>query len=88
MSPAELDQAVSELLDHVSAARRSLATLKSAYARLDASRLAVDELGDQADPASVLAAAHEGLADIDKALGLAADAIYAAMRHTSRLYER
>jgi hypothetical protein len=87
MSPAELDQAVSELLDHVSAARRSLATIKSEYARLDAATLAVDELGDKRHPAEVLAAAREGLADIDKALGLSADAIYSAMRHTSRLYK-
>jgi hypothetical protein len=86
--PADLDVEVGKVLDQVTAARRKLVEVRQEYARLDASTLAVDELGDLIEPADALSAAHDALADVDRALGLSADAIYAAMRHTSRLYER
>ena len=86
--PADLDVAVGKLLDRVTSARRELVEVTRDYARLDASILAVDELGDPIEPVDALSAARDALADVDRALALAADAIYAAMRHTSRLYER
>lgn len=87
-SPAELDTEVSGLLDQLSATRRTLTHLSCEYARLDPHALGIDNLGDPIEPAAALAAAQAGLADIDKALGMAVDATYATMRHTSRLYER
>jgi hypothetical protein len=44
-------------------------------------------LGDPIQPADAVSTARDALADVDRALGLSVDAIYAAMRHTSRLYE-
>jgi hypothetical protein len=76
------------LLDQVTSARRLLVDVRLEYARLDASTLAVDEPGDPIEPAGALSAARDALADVDRALGLSVDAICAAMRHTSRLYER
>jgi hypothetical protein len=87
MPPADLDVEVGKLLDQVTTARRKLVEVRQDYARLDASTLAVDELGDAIQPADALSAARDALADVDRALGLSVDAIYAAMRHTSRLYE-
>jgi hypothetical protein len=86
--PADLDAEVGKMLDQVTSARRKLVEVRQEYARLDASTLAVDELGDPIDPADALSAARDALADVDRALGLSVDAIYAAIRHTSRLYER
>jgi hypothetical protein len=88
MPPADLDVEVGKLLDQVTSARRKLVEVRQAYARLDASTLAVDELGDPIEPADGLSAVREALADVDRALELSVDATYAAMRHTSRLYER
>jgi hypothetical protein len=86
--PADLDVEVGKLLDQVTSARRELVDVRREYGRLDASTLAVDELGDPIEPADALSAAREALADVDRALGLATDAIHAAMRYTSRLYEQ
>lgn len=88
MTPADLDLAVSKLLDELTSARRALADLKHEYARLDASALAVDELGEPITPAAALTAAREALADVDRSLGLSTDAVYVAMGYTSRLYEQ
>jgi hypothetical protein len=86
--PHALDVEVGKLLDEVISARRKLVEVRQGYSCLDASELAVDELGDPIEPADALSAARAALADLDRALKLSVDAIYAAMRHTSRLYER
>jgi hypothetical protein len=86
--PTDLDVEVRKLLDDVISARRKLIEVRQEYSRLDASTLAVDELGDPIEPADALSAAHEALVDVERALGLSVDAIYTAMRHTSRLYQR
>lgn len=86
--PDELHDAVAVQLDAVQAIRRRLAELSREYARLDVDRLAVDELGEVMAPSAAVAGARDALADLDRALGAATDAVYAAMRHTSRLYSR
>jgi hypothetical protein len=86
--PADLDVDVGKVLDDVTSARRKLFEVRQEYSRLDASILAVDELGDPIEPADALSVARGALADVDRALGLSVEAIYAAMRHTSRLYEQ
>lgn len=89
MTPAELDHAVSTLLDHVTAARRALVGIKDGYARLDTSTLAVDQLGDELDPVEVLAAARAGLSDIDKAnSGCPPTRCTPQCRYTSRLSQQ
>ncbi len=86
--PSDLHNTVVDQLDAVQAIRRIVGELRHEYARLDADRLGVDELGNAVPAADTLAAARAALADLDKALGLTTDAVYAAMRHTTRLYVR
>jgi hypothetical protein len=85
--PSDLHNAVADQLDAVQAIRRRVTELRREYARFDAARLGADELGDTTTAAETLTAARESLSDLDRALGIATDAVYAAMRHTSRLYQ-
>ncbi len=86
-TPSDLHNTVVDQLDAIQAIRRHATELRHEYARLDADQLGVDELGDPTTAADTLTAAREALSDLDRALGMATDAIYAAMRHTSRLYQ-
>jgi len=86
-TPSDLHNTVADQLDAVQAIRRQVTELSREYARLDADRLGVDELGAAVTAADTLTAAREALSDLDRALGMATDAVYATMRHTSRLYQ-
>ena len=80
-----LHDEVVELLDYLQGARRRLTDIQREFAALDVTRLDVDDLGEPATAAAEVQAAREGLRDVDRVLAMAPDAIYAVMRHTSRL---
>ncbi|NMD58028.1 hypothetical protein [Tsukamurella columbiensis] len=82
---AELHDEVVDLLDALQGARRRLTEIKHEFAGLDPDQLDVDEIGDTTTARGTLQAARDGLGDVDRAVALAQDAVYAAMRHTSRL---
>ncbi|NKY19532.1 hypothetical protein HF999_14285 [Tsukamurella spumae] len=74
-----------DLLDVLQGTRRRLTEIKHEFARLDPNKLEVDELGDATTASAAMRAARAGLSDTDRALTLAQEAVYEAMRHTSRL---
>lgn len=82
---AELHDEVVDLLDALQGTRRRLTEIKHEFARLNPDQLDGDEIGDTTTAAVTVQAARAGLGDVDRAVALAQDAVYAAMRHTSRL---
>lgn len=87
-APADLAAQVSRTRDHLRDLRIGTAELGRAYAQLDAATLTTDTLGHPITAEQALAAVHEALADLDRALALADDAATVVQSYTDRLMER
>ncbi|NKR30217.1 hypothetical protein GS538_09200 [Rhodococcus hoagii] len=83
--PADLYHRTQDALGALRDLQRTITDLAREYADLNATELAVDNLGAELTPADALTQTRAGLTDLARTLDAADDAFDATMRTSSRL---